>query len=635
MTFIVSNEDNTILVVDDNPANLAVLTDYLDEAGFDTRVAQDGESAIQKVEFDRPDLILLDIMMPGIDGFETCRRLKSNTATTDIPIIFMSALSDTLDKVTGLELGAVDYITKPFQQEEVMARIKLHLKMQSLAKALESQNVMLQQEIGERTTVQAALQQLTKDLEQKVSDRTAKLSESLHELKQAQAQLAYDAFHDSVTDLPNRAWLMQRLKFLIANQSEPAINSNHDLNDNSTYAVLFIDIDRFKVINDSLGHLVGDQLLKHISLKIQEILPPAAQISRFGGDEFVVLLEQISDLQAAIAIADQIQALLQLPLHVNNCELFIGASIGIVLGATEYDQPEDILRDADLAMYQAKNRGRGRCEIFDLQVRQSAIARLNLETSLRYALERQEFCLYYQPIVCLQTRILCGFEALIRWRDALGAIISPFKFITVAEEIGLINPLGDWILREACQQTQIWRSQFQEKFGRELPLWINVNVSPIQLKQIGLSQNIKQILAETGLPGTCLKLEITESCLLETFDIGALDQIRNLGIRLCIDDFGTGYSSLSRLHELPIDSLKIDRAFVTRLGSEVDSSEIIKTILTLAQSLNMTTVAEGIETEFQLEKLSELGCQLGQGYLFAQPCDLQTSTQLVYRSGNC
>jgi diguanylate cyclase (GGDEF)-like protein len=593
-----------ILIVDDNLNNLRVLSGTLENENWDILVAIDGESAIEQAIFSQPDIIFLDVMMPVMDGFSACKVLKNLPETSEIPVIFMTSLSDTLDKVKGFELGAVDYITKPFDRDEVIARVKTHLQISSLTLEVQEKNLQLQN--------------FTRELEARVQARTKALSAALSDLQKVQAELLlreqrleYEAFHDSLTDLPNRAWLMERLQFLMAQKL--------------CYAVLFTDLDRFKVINDSLGHLVGDELLKQATFRIKSALAERATIARFGGDEFVILFEDIKNLEEATDLADQIQSKLELPFKLSDCELFVSISIGIAIGHEEYQKPEDILRDADIAMYQAKRKGRSCYDVFDLSVRVEAIARLELENDLRRAIEREEFCMYYQPIVSLKNDRICGFEALVRWNHPSGQLISPFKFIPVAEETGLINTLGWWILRQSSSQLKAWHQQFGDR-----DLWMNVNVSPIQLKQINFAKTVRQILEDVGLPGDCLKLEITESCLLESAnsESDALEQLKNLDIKLCIDDFGTGYSSLSRLHELPIHTLKIDRAFLKEIKRDTKNS-IVATIINLAHGLNMDVVAEGIETEEQKQILQSLRCNYGQGYLLSHPLNSEVATSLL------
>ncbi|HLO48075.1 MAG TPA: EAL domain-containing protein [Kamptonema sp.] len=604
------DKKNIVLIVDDHPINLAVLSDYLEQVGFEVWVAADGESALQKVEYGVPDIILLDIMMPLLDGFETCSLLKANPATKDIPVIFMSALSETVDKVRGLSLGAVDYIIKPFQQEEILVRLKLHLKMSGLTKTMEEKNSLLSD--------------LTSQLEQRVEKRTTELKSALHELQGAylellakEDKLRYDAFHDSLTGLANRACFIQRLNRVIEIAK---------LNSDYLYAVLFIDLDRFKVVNDSLGHLVGDELLKSASQRLQSCLSETDIVARLGGDEFIILLENIRDINDAISTANRILEDLRKPFTIDNYEIFTGASIGITFSRMGYDRASDVLKDADVAMYQAKVQGKGRYEILTKALQTQAAMRLQLENDLRKAIELEEFCLYYQPIFSLSTGHLVGFEALVRWHRASGELVPPGKFIPLAEEIGAINSIGWWVFQEACSQLHLWQQQFPHAGN----LIMNVNVSPIQLKQVNLVERMQEIVTNIGVSSSCLKLEITESCFLEasTYEARMLIQLKNQGIKLCIDDFGTGYSSLSRLHEFPIDSLKIDRSFISRIsGGKGD--EIVETIVTLAHSFGMDVVAEGIETLEQLEKIRSLGCECGQGYLFSKPVDSQTATQLL------
>ena len=446
------------------------------------------------------------------------------------------------------------------------------------------------------------------------------LQKTKTELLQAQEKLRHDAFHDSLTGLPNRIWFSNLLEHTIQ------LSSRYPT---YLYAVLFLDLDRFKVVNDSLGHLVGDELLKSVAIRLRNCLRAADTVARLGGDEFAILLEEMEDIWEATAVAKRIQGQLAKPFNLNNYQLFTGASIGIALGSPSYRRLEELLRDADAAMYHAKRSGKGHYAVFDPTMQIRVMTDLQLENDLRRSIKKQELHLYYQPIVSLSTGRLKSFEALVRWHQPLRGWVSPVEFIPVAEEIGLIDHLGWWVLESACRQLSIWLSQFPDKQH----LTINVNFSAVQLKQVDLLERIEEILLETGLPQSCLKLEITESCILETFTSPAkrLKQLKDLGIRLCIDDFGTGYSCLSRLHEFPIDTLKIDRSFVSRMNIDSHSTETIQMIVTLAHSLGMDVVAEGVETTAQREKLRELGCDFAQGYLFSQPADSQTASQLLLK----
>ncbi|MEY3866176.1 MAG: hypothetical protein RLZZ338_67 [Cyanobacteriota bacterium] len=604
-------DKEVVLIVDDNLANLAVLSDFLDDAGFEVWVAQDGESALEKVTYGLPSLILLDVMMPGIDGFQTCKILKSNPITEAIPIIFTTALSDPIDKVRGFTVGAVDYITKPFHQDEVLMRVRLHLQLYSLRKTLEEKNYLLAQ--------------ITTDLEHLVEERTWDLKGAMKELQQAhlellvkEERLRYKASHDSLTGLPNRASFLDRLHQVI----ELAKQKTDYL-----YAVLFIDLDRFKVINDSLGHLVGDELLKRVAKRMENSLSSENMVARLGGDEFIILLENITDIEQVKDVAQNILSELNRPFSLEHYEVFTGASIGITTSAMGYQEAIEVLKDADVAMYHAKVRGKNRYEILTPTIQTQAVQKLELENDLRKAIDSKEFCLYYQPIVSLKTGELLSFEALVRWHHPRKGLVSPLKFISLAEETGLIHSLGRLIFQQACQQMRFWQQQFSDS----LPLILNVNFSPIQLRRIDFIEQITEILQEIGLDSCCLKAEITESCLLDTSnDVSKIiNGLKDLGIKLSIDDFGTGYSSLSRLHEFPIDTLKIDRSFVRRMNTK-KGEEMIKTILTLARRFDMDVVAEGIETVENLHKLSQWGCEWGQGYLFSPAVAPDSATQLLH-----
>ncbi|WP_084555141.1 GGDEF domain-containing response regulator [[Phormidium ambiguum] IAM M-71] len=604
-------DSKTILIVDDVPANLGILTDFLSEANFEVLVAQDGESAIQKLKYAIPDLILLDIMMPGIDGFETYERLKENPLYSQIPVIFISALSETNNLVKGLSLGAVDYIIKPFQKEEVLARIRNHIELRHLSKTLEIKNLHLLEAIEEHAEARAALRQLTLELEARVKERTAELSQTLQNLYESQAQLEHNAFHDSLTGLQNRDWLIKRLQELIAT--------------NSSYSVLFIDLDRFKIVNDSLGHLAGDELLKSVATRIQACLKPDQTATRMGGDEFVILVEA----ETAIEVAQQLLEQFKLAFNFNDYEVFIEASIGITSSSMGYQQPMDILRDVDIAMYKAKKQGGNSYQVFDPQMQAEAIARLELEQDLRKAMpaagvanDQKEFCLHYQPIVSLNTGKIKAFEALVRWQHPKG-MISPDRFIPIAEETGLINPLGWWILHEACSQLKSWQNQLPN-----LNLIMNVNFSPVQFQQINLFEGIAEILQQTGIAKNSLNIEIIETCLLkvESFNFQSLKQI---GVTLSIDDFCTGYSSLNMLRDLPIHALKIDRSFVQHLSDKPDDTTLIETIISLGKNLKMEVVAEGVETQEQVEILRKLGCNWAQGYFFARPLNVEKATKFL------
>jgi diguanylate cyclase (GGDEF)-like protein/PAS domain S-box-containing protein len=439
--------------------------------------------------------------------------------------------------------------------------------------------------------------------------------------KRAEERLLYDAFHDALTGLPNRALFIDHLKLSV----ERAKRRQDRL-----FAVLFLDFDRFKIINDSLGHMVGDQLLVGIARRLEACLRPGDTVARLGGDEFTVLLEDLNDTNEAIEVAERLQQTLSLPFNLKGSEVFTTASIGIALSTIGYEQAEEVLRDADTAMYRAKINGKARHEVFDKAMHASAMTILQLETDLRRAIDRKEFVLHYQPIVALETGVIRGFEALVRWQHPERGFISPGDFIPIAEETGLIIPIGQWVLEEACRQIRKW----QEQFPQHPPLQVSVNLSGKQFTQANLIEQIRRVLRETGIDPRTLKLEITESMMMENIDtaINMLKQLRAIGIELSMDDFGTGYSSLSYLHRFPISTLKIDRSFVSRMTGNNENAEIVRTIVMLARNLDMNIVAEGVETESQVAQLKSLECEYGQGYFFSKPLAAEGAARLL--SGN-
>lgn len=426
--------------------------------------------------------------------------------------------------------------------------------------------------------------------------------------KDAEEQLVHDAFHDLLTGLPNRALFLDRLDRAI---------EYHKRYDNFGFAVLFLDLDRFKIINDSLGHAIGDQLLIEISKVLKTCMRSSDTVARFGGDEFVVLLNDIQEVQLALKVVHHIQEVLSKPFRVGNNRVFTSASIGIVLSDGCYQSKEDIMRDADIAMYQAKMLGKANYTIFNAEMRKQAITRLSMENDLHHALARGEFILQYQPIVTLKGNKLSGFEALLRWEHPEKGYITPEEFIPIAEETGLIIDIGYWVLREACCQVRKW----QEQFAGYQELFVNVNISQKQFTQPDFINLLRKVLKETALDPSSLNLEITENVLMENAEsmIDILNKIRDLGVGLHVDDFGTGYSSLSYLQQFPIDTLKIDYSFINRIGTNGDRAEIVKTILVLARELGVDTIAEGIETENQMIQLRELDCHYGQGFYIGKP----------------
>ncbi len=435
--------------------------------------------------------------------------------------------------------------------------------------------------------------------------------------KQGEEQLRQNAFYDGLTGLPNRVLFIERLEQAIGQTQR---HKEH------LFAVLFLDLDRFKVVNDSLGHLMGDRLLIELAGRLKLCLRQSDTVARLGGDEFTILLPDIEDSSDPIRVAERIKEELQLPFALDGNEVYTSASIGITLSTTGYESAEDVLRDADIAMYRAKSQGTARYEIFNTDMHAQAIALLQLETDLRLAIERQEFRLQYQPIVLLESGKIAGFEALIRWQHPQKGLLLPNEFLPTATETGLQTSLCRWVIRSACQEARQWRSQFPD-----LLLTISVNLSSQHFHQSNLSAEVARVLQETDLEASILKLEVTESLIMASAETvkAMLYELKDLGVKLSIDDFGTGYSSLARLHHFPIDELKIGRSFIDSMSNESGNSEIVEAIIALAQKLNLDVTAEGIETPEQLAKLRELKCKYGQGFFFSRPLDSEAVRELI------
>ncbi len=692
-----SNIHESVLVVDDQEMNRDMLGRRLEIEGYAVAVAEGGRQAIELLEKQSFDLVLLDVMMPEMSGLEVLSRLRAQFSKTELPVIIVTAKGQSEDMVAAFALEANDYVTKPIDMQVALARIANQLSGKRAVAALRESEMRYSlaargandglwdwdlrsnevyysprwkemlgygdEEIGNSVEewlervhphdlerVQAALenhrQGMTTHFEtehrMRHKDATYRwvLSRGLsvrdsegrqQRMAGSQTDITRGKAIDELTGLPNRALFLDRLQLAIdQSQRDPGY----------LYAILFLDVDRFKVINDSLGHLAGDQLLVALSARLEASLracdfvartdrePTAA---RFGGDEFAILLEGIAHPDNAGLVARRLLDAVSRPFTVNGHDIFTGVSIGIAPGDASYRQAEDILRDADTAMYHAKADGKGRYVTFDAEMRTAAIARLTIETELRRAIEREEFRVHYQPIVSLDTYRITGFEALLRWQHPERGLVPPAEFIGVAEEAGLITTIGLWVLRAACRQMAAWQVEYPQ-CSRQM---ICVKVSAIQFMQPTLFDEVARILDETGLNPRCLKLEITEGVLVDDpkHAVELLTRLRALGVQIGVDDFGTGYSSLSYLEQFPIDTLKVDRSFVSRLGTSNESNEIIQTIVNLAHNLKIDVVAEGVEQPGQAQWLRGVDCEFGQGYLFSKPVPSEAAGALLAAEG--
>lgn len=441
------------------------------------------------------------------------------------------------------------------------------------------------------------------------------------ERKSNEEQMIYDALHDTLTSIPNRTLLLDRIRqSLVRLKRYPK----------TSFAIIFIDLDRFRLVNESLGHIHGDELLQLISARLKETIPIGDTVARLGGDEFSVLLQDIDSVRDVEAIAKDIQNSFSKPFFLGDKEVFASASMGIAHSDNNYKTPEEILRDSELAMYRAKRGGKSQSIVFQPQFRQSSLSPIDLDTDLRRALDRDEMELHYQPIISMRDRTISGFEALLRWSHRSRGVISPNEFIPLAEETGLIYDLGQWVLGKACKQIAAWNKSKE----KEDQLEISINLSSRQFSDPNLVEGIVENIEKSGFDAEFLKIEITESALMQNAQrsVSMLNQLKDLNIKVCVDDFGTGYSSLSYLHTFPIDTLKIDRSFVHDMSRNFRNMEIIRTIIMLAHNLKLDVIAEGVETGEQDAQLSALGCQFAQGFYFSRPINSSDAALLIQQN---
>jgi len=584
------------LIVDDTPTNRLILTKLLLKAGHEVYEAEDGLTAIALAQTYQPAIILLDIMMPGLNGYAVCKQLRSQPETAAIPIVFLSALDEPFDKVQAFQYGAADYITKPFQPEEVLARVCHQIDLQLAKQEQKRLYAELQNQVQERNQL----------------------------LKLANNQLIEGTLTDHLTRLPNRLAFVKRLSKIMAHRKT---------HPDALFALVFLDCDRFKRINDSLGHQVGDQLLKGIARRLCKVQCDRASIdtvARFGGDEFALLVTNISSHSDVVRLVKEVVKSLSIPFNLVSREIYIDASIGLVWGDTTYTKAEHLLRDADVAMYQAKDSSLSPYCWFEADMHSKEMHLLQLETDLRLALERKEFELYYQPIVNLYKLEIVGFEALVRWQHPTKGLIPPGDFVGFAEDTGFIVQLGEQVLKMACEHVSQW-----EQAGLIAPqITVSVNMAAQQLLQPDILERIQTIIKDAGIAPHRLRLELTERSIINNraFVDEVLRALQQRNIQLSIDDFGTGYSALSYLHTLPVSCLKVDRSFVQPITAQPSSLGVVPLIINIARTMGMQVIAEGIENRVQLKQLQQLGCEYGQGYLFQKAVPADNAIELLNRA---
>lgn len=597
------------------PISYAIDAAYQGEEG----VAMAGRARARDLPY---ALAFVDMRMPpGIDGVETIRRLWK--VDPDVQIIICTAFSDYSWEQTIEHLGVTDcllILKKPFDHIEVHQLACALTEKWNLTRRARLKEAELEAMVASKTR---SLQELNDDLRHS----NECLRKEIEERQTAERLLRHNAFHDALTQLPNRALLMERLGQCITRAQR---HPDHH------FAVLFLDLDNFKLVNDSLGHRAGDVLLRGTAERLQASLrsldiaarPTDNTTARLGGDEFVILLDGLARLEDVSRVAERISEAMAKPFVVDGHELQTRASVGIATSEIGYDDAGDMLRDADTALYRAKADGKGCYVLFNQEMRELAVTRLELERDLRRSVEDEQLRLWYQPIICLETGAIMGFEALVRWAHPQRGLLEPADFLQIAEEIGIVTSLGTWVVCEACRQLAAWRRRWPD-------LWVSVNFSSRQLMAEGLMDRLRQILEQTGLEATGLKLEVTETMMVEHIEQCSelLNACKAMGLEVFMDDFGKGYSSLTCLHHLPIDAVKLDETFVRCMSADGRHAATVQAVMMLAVNRGFRVIAEGVECVEDLVQLQALDCHMAQGYYFAAPLEVQVAEQLLSTGG--
>lgn len=596
-----------IMVVEDDDLVAEVIQRSLELLGYDvTLITATGEEALQHIDTAPPDLVMMDVMLKGsLDGIETAAKIRQHH---DIPILFVTAHSDAPLLRRAKLTEPFGYILKPFKEKDLQAGVEMALYKHKIEQELARHRHNLEVLVAERT---AELETINQQFQQEVARS-----------RQMEEQIFRNAFYDALTGLPNRALFIDHLERSIGHAKR---------NVDYKFAVLFLNLDRFQVITDSLGYDLADELLIIIGRRLQKCTRYGDTVARFNADQFLILLDDIKNVSEVLRIVQNIHDQVKMPIKLINQEMSITTSIGIVLNKshhqTNHQNPDDFLRDASAAMHQAKDKGRGKFILFDIGLHARALANLNLEADLRQAIKKEEFLIYYQPIVSLSSNQITGVEALLRWRHAEYGFISPEEFIPVLEETGMIIPITEWVIRNICTQVKAWHQ------AGYTSLRCAVNLSIHQLKEVRLPTLIQNILRQVDLPAKAIELEVTETIAASDNDlsVSTLNKLKKIGVHISIDDFGTGYSSLGRLKRMPVHNLKIDQSFIRDMTDDTNDRAIVTAIIAMAHKLNLNVIAEGVENLEQLNFLRTLHCDEVQGFLFSEALPPAQMTDLLHK----